>query len=184
MQKEIPQLSDDMRKWQELHSILLFLGEFDQAHAICDEMLRRFGDTADPETAHLLAQHCLVLPDRKVGPQVQRLVELSTTVQNPTHYRDMGILCYRQGNLAESEQWLNKALRSGRLYWPATFYYLAMVRHERGNEVGAQEAFREAERYREARVSRIAAGGLDHMRFGSLFIEVVRREAERLLSGD
>jgi tetratricopeptide (TPR) repeat protein len=99
----------------------------------------------------------------------------------------MGVLYYRQGNLAEAEQWLNKALGSDALYRPATFYYLAMVRHERGNDVGAQEAFRKAERYRELRELRnahISASGPERLRYGSLFIEAVRREAEKLLSSD
>jgi tetratricopeptide (TPR) repeat protein/predicted Ser/Thr protein kinase len=184
MQKAIPLLSRDLRKWQELKNVQLFLGEFDQAHAICDEMLRRFGDTADPKTAHVLAGACLALPDREVGPEVQRLAELSAKVRNPTHYRDIGILNYRQGNLADAVQWLNEALGSGELYRPATFYYLAMVRHKRGNEVGAQEAFHEADRYRELLSSQIAAGGLDHMRYSLLSIEAVRREAASLLSSD
>jgi hypothetical protein len=126
----------------------------------------------------------LALPDRKIDPQAQRLAELSATAKNPTHYRDMGMLYYRQSNLSDAEQWLKKSLGSGALYRPATFYYLAMVRHERGNEVGAQGAFREAERYRELRSSQISAGGLDPLRYGSLFIEAVRREAVKVLSGD
>jgi tetratricopeptide (TPR) repeat protein len=184
MQQAIPHLSQDLRKWQELHNVRLFLGEYDQVHVICDEMLRRFGDTADADAAHILAQACLVLPDRKVGPQIQRLAELAATDKNPVNSRDMGMLFYRQGDLARAEQWLVKTLRSPELYRPLTFYYLAMVRHKGGNEAGAQDAFREAERYRELRASRIAAGGRDPMRYGSLVIEAARREAKRLLSGD
>jgi hypothetical protein len=184
MQQGIPHLSGDLRKWHELYSVRLYLGEFDQVHAICGEMLRRFGDTADPDVAHILAQACLVLPDREVGPQIQRLAELAATDKNPVNSRDMGMLYYRQDNLAEAEAWLRKALRSPELYRPATSYFIAMVRHKRGDKDGAQDAFREAERYREARASRISVGGLDRMSFGSLVIEAVRREAISLLSGD
>ena len=182
MQATIPQFSQDLRKWQKLHSVQLYLGEFDQVHAICDEMLRRFGDTADPDAAHILAQACLVLPDRKVGPQVQRLAELSATDRNPVNHRDMGMLYYRQDELPEAERWLTKALKSPESYRPATFYYLAMVRHKIGDEVGAQEAFREADRTSKLRNSKISAGGLDPLRYGSLVIEAIRREAEEVLS--
>ena len=184
MQQEIPHLSHDLRKWRELHHVRLFLGEFDEVHAICDEMLRRFGDTTDPNAAHALTQCCLMLPDRKVGPQIQRLAELAVTGQNPLHYRDMGMLCYRQGKLAEAEQWLRKALSGGALYRPLTFYYLAMVRYKRGNEAGARKAFREAERYRQERNSPVSAGSRDRLWYGSLVIEAVRGEAEELLAGD
>jgi tetratricopeptide (TPR) repeat protein len=182
MQATIPHLSHDLRKWQELHHVWLYLGEFDQVQAICDEMLRRFGDTADPDTAHIIAQACLALPDRKLGPQVQRLAELSATDRNPVNHRDMGMLYYRQDELPEAERWLTKALKSRESYRPATFYYLAMVRHKIGDEVGAQEAFCEADRTSKLRNSEISAGGHDPLRFGSLVIEAVRREAEEVLS--
>jgi tetratricopeptide (TPR) repeat protein len=181
MQRVIPDLSHDLRKWQELHNVKLYLGEFDEVDAICDEMLRRFGDTSDPNAAHILAQVCLALPNREIDPQVQRLAELSATFRNPTHYRDLGMLYYRQGNLAEAEQWLNKALKSSYLYRPATLYYLAMVRLKRGNEAGAREALRKAEQYLELRTSQLPTGSLDRLQFSSLFIEAVRREAEMSL---
>lgn len=180
MQEALPHLAEGPNYWHQLPRVWLFLGEVDEANAICDEMLRRFGDTEDPAVAHDLSSVCLAVPGREVTDQVQRLAELSATVPNPTHFRDMGMLCYRRGEYDEAERWLTR----GTVYLrgrPATLYYLAMARHKRGDEAGARDAFREAQRCREQIRQNFPDGGFDDLWHQWLLLEAIRREAEEVM---
>jgi serine/threonine protein kinase/formylglycine-generating enzyme required for sulfatase activity len=181
MQNTLPHLAADVNSWHRLPRVWLFLDKADHANAACDEMLRRFGDTSDPDVAHQLAGVCLAVPGREVTLQVQQLAELASSADNPTHHRDMGMLCYRQGKYYEAEQWLLEARYAYLPGRPATFYFLAMTRRRSGDEVGAKEAFDEAQRYREQTRQGFSDGDFGETWHHWLLIEAIRHEAEQEL---
>jgi tetratricopeptide (TPR) repeat protein len=180
----LPHRADDLNTWQRLPRIWLFLGEVDKANAVCDQMLRRFGDTQDPDAAHLLAGMCLSIPGRETTGQVERLTELAVQVNNPTHYRDMGKLLYRQGKFEEAEPWLQKATYVYPRGRPATYYFLAMTLHQLGDQAGAQDAFEEALRFRAQIRQGFSVGDYGEYWHHWLLTEAIRREAEQVLGVD
>ena len=67
---------------------------------------------------------------------------------------------------------------------PATYYFLAMMLHQRGDEAGARQAFEEALRFRDEIRQEFSVGDYGEYWHQWLVTEAIRREAEQVLGVD
>lgn len=125
----------------------------------------------------------LVVPECEITDRIERLVELSISVKNWMHYRDMGMLCFRRGQYEQAEEWLTRSARSNFLPGkPKTLYFLAMNHYARGDEAVAREIFRQADEYRRQIRASFRDGDFGEKWPNWLLLESIRREAQSKLN--
>src|SRR5262249_9508198 len=111
--------------------------------SICAQMLERFGEREDWETANLVAWTCVHLPDAVADPtQVVRLAEKAMAAK-PKDYvtlNTLGVVLFRAGKLEAAIERLNQAINAFDKQGDAWDWLpLAMAHHHLGH---AEEARR------------------------------------------
>jgi serine/threonine protein kinase/Flp pilus assembly protein TadD len=130
------------------------VGDLEGYGRTCREMLKRLGDTEQPQTAERTAKACLLLPGALSAPdfdRVQRLAERAVTgTEKDRLYRYFvlakGLADYRAGRHGDAVGWLRRfAPNSDGVHWDATaFAVLAMAEQGLGHTQEAQAALASA----------------------------------------
>src|SRR5262249_38967096 len=134
--------------WYRVALLRLQLGEKESWHTACREMLQRFGNTDDPETAHRTARACLLAPDSLASIEtIMGLAErsLAGSEKHP-NYRDFRMVKYLAQYRAGRHDSAVKGLhdlspKTGGGSLDATcFAALAMAEYRRGRIAQARTA--------------------------------------------
>jgi tetratricopeptide (TPR) repeat protein len=159
------------------------------------EMLRRWGDTADAQTAERVAKAYLLRPAD--GDGLRRAVALAGRAERAVRDKRAGGLApyfelaaglaeYRRGAFADAERRLERLLASDRPPWNAAApggLVLAMARQRLGKPGPAQEALRRAAALLASGVPDAAKDPAGDVWLDVFIAEVLRREAEALVLG-
>jgi hypothetical protein len=129
-------------------------GDFEGYGRICREMLQRFGNTEQPQTAECTTKACLLLPGAlsdAAFDRVQKLAERAVTgTEKERYYRFFalakGLADYRAGRDAQANEWIERFGPTAHgQHWDATgFALLAMASHRLGRAEEAKAALAEA----------------------------------------
>jgi eukaryotic-like serine/threonine-protein kinase len=146
---------DPGNHWYMFHVTVLQIRAGDLAgyRRVCREMLKRFGDTQQPEVAERTAKTCLLVPDAVADlAPVLRLADRAVTgTEKSSNYRFFlcckGLAEYRAGRNAEAVNWVERvAPRAGGSNLDATaFAVLAMAQHRLSRREEAFAALDKAE---------------------------------------
>jgi WD40 repeat protein/serine/threonine protein kinase/Tfp pilus assembly protein PilF len=153
------------------------------------ELLRQFGDTANPLYFYETARACLLAPDLGGdAPRVMRLVDraLAGTEKHqsyPSFLQLKGMAEYRAGHAEQAVEWLRKSLArlpAGHPERAIAGLCLALAYHQLKRADDARDAFTEAVNLMEQNLGKVEAGPVPDWRIWFL-CQSLRREAEALL---
>jgi WD40 repeat protein/tetratricopeptide (TPR) repeat protein len=144
----------DVWRWFHSAAVHLYIGDKDGYRRHCREMLKRFGQSDDPQIADLTAKTCLLLPDAVEDQKlVQKLADraVTNTEKNNIYYWFMlvkGMAEYRAGNPEQAIDWLGKSLTplpsSVPEFNSLAQLFLSMSYHRLGREKEARQALQQA----------------------------------------
>ena len=146
---------DPGNHWYVFHATVLQVRAGDLAgyRLACREMLKRFGDTGQPEVAERTAKTCLLVPDAVADlAPVLRLADRAVTgTEKSSNYHFFlfckGLAEYRAGRNAEAIHWGERLApdAGGSHLDAAAFAVLAMAQHRLGRREQALAALDKAE---------------------------------------
>ena len=181
---------EDVERWHEGVPLLLQIGDeaaYRRRHA---EELRRFGDTKDARTAHLIAKDSLLVPI--AGNELRIAAELAKrgawrSKADITYVVTKGMAEYRLGRMREAMTLLAQT-KSDRAYFGVQArFFLAMAFHRLGQLREAQDALADAEQTMRARLpipgKDLLASGQYNMAQDWVQCQFLRQEAEELING-
>jgi tetratricopeptide (TPR) repeat protein len=175
--------------WYVSAPLWVQLNDTDAYRRHCEEMLKRFGDTADPAIAERTTKACLLLPNvlEDLTP-VLRLSERALAAEDHGYYPYFllaaGLADYRAGEFSKAveklEGLVSQRQRAGygfpNLQAPASFI-LAMAHHRLGDKDKATQALERARKT----FPGFSSGDLGGYWHDWLICQILRREAEGLL---
>ena len=182
----------DVWSWFHDAPLRLQLDDIDGYRRDCGEMLKRFGDTGDPNLANLTALTCLLRPDAQQDLKpVRRLAELivTNTEGEGVHRWFLtvrGLADYRAGQFTPAIEWLNRVAPDpkGDSLDATAFVVLAMARHQKGQSAEAGTALARAQNLLEQRLHQLdIRGGPFNSWNDWLRCQILAREAEVLITG-
>jgi tetratricopeptide (TPR) repeat protein len=128
---------------------VLAIADSEGYRRLCREMLQRFGETQDPDTASRIAKSYLLLPQsipemEKACQLADRAVSLRKNHPNLVWFLHCkGLADYRRGNFRAAIKGLEPILPADGVGWPslttAIDLVLAMARYQQGEEKAARE---------------------------------------------
>jgi WD40 repeat protein len=160
---------------------LLAAGDKVRVQRACEDLLRRFGNAADPAQANRVAWCCVLASDEVSDPEVPvRLAEEALARGTAREKSDvlitLGAALYRAGRFEESIRRLNESIQTrGDGGIPQAFAFLALAHHRLGNHD-------EAKRWLDKLVASQPKKGFD-ISWQDVELRILRREAESLISG-
>jgi Flp pilus assembly protein TadD len=178
----------DSEVWFFLAMARLAQGDVDGYRKTCADLLPRFEDSRDPETALVVAQCCALAPDGVANPArfVDHLVSGKITERQPypSLFRagpggqlnalkpvpGLGALLYRTGRFQEAVQ---RLAQEAEAFWD-DWLFLAMAHGRLGNVAEARQWLDKAQRW--ADQNRTRFNWLGRLRY-----QLLRREAEAIV---
>ena len=183
---------EDHALWYEAAAICLEAGDPDAYRRLCQEMLRRFGETNDPVIAERTAKICLLIPvaSADLPPRV-RLAERAVTGTEKHNYYRYFLLAramahYRAGEFDRAIALLDKSFAAGaRFFDPKPAYLvLAMAHHQLGQREEAEKAMKKARALMEQKgIPQEGSGDYGSGWHDWVICQLLRREAETLIRG-
>jgi serine/threonine-protein kinase len=182
---------EDHFGWYQLAPLQLELGDMEGYRRVCREMLKRFGETDQLETAERTAKTCLLIPNSGVDRGLpvklaERAANRSAGQANAKWFHlAKGIADYREGQFPSALERLGKSLSPGSevIYLDSMAYlFLAMAHQRLGQGEEAQQALYKARFLMNEHFPKLERGQFlgpdwaDWLRF-----QIVRREAEALI---
>jgi tetratricopeptide (TPR) repeat protein len=178
-------------------ALRLHLGDIDGYRRVCREMLARFGQTDNPNIAERVAKTCLLAPDAvsDFRPVLQLAERIVSGTEQHWGYRAFlltkGMADYRAGDFAHAIDNLNQSLtlRPAPWYWYSRYMvgtanvFLAMAHHRLGHAEQAQQALRQATLVMKPRNEKSGEDEALVDWYDWMRLDIVRKEAERLLKG-
>jgi WD40 repeat protein len=153
----------------------------------CAELLKRFGQTDQPEQANLVAWTCALAPAAvaDLDRAIRLVSQAARTERAPnTSYRNtLAAVLYRANQLDAARAILQQAIWLPRGGGPEDWLLLAMIHHQQGDKTGARAWLDKVARWRDAvRHSHLPEEQApSQLRLSE--IDLLRREAEALLAG-
>ncbi|MGH7139877.1 MAG: tetratricopeptide repeat protein, partial [Pirellulales bacterium] len=171
------------------------LGDLEDYRRTCAQIVERFGDATDKQTAERCAKACLLLPDALSNDDFQRVQKLAeravTGIDEDGAYQFFamakGMADYRAGRYREAIKWIERsAPQVDGTHGDATsFAVIGMAQHRLGHEKEAAAAFINAQtimmKMPDPRNGQLFGAGDWH---GWVHAQVLCREAETLLPMD
>jgi tetratricopeptide (TPR) repeat protein len=169
-------LPDDASRWHRQALLHLRAGNAAQYRRTCEALLKRLGQTTDPETANDVAWTCCLAPGATSDPNsVVALAERALTKE--AHWwnlKTLGAALGRAGRHAEAVTRLREAIKAeGKGGMISNWFLLAMAHHHLNQPDQAREALEQGR----AQQQKIP---LDSWQT-RLEVELLRAEAEKLL---
>jgi serine/threonine protein kinase/WD40 repeat protein len=98
----------------EIAAALLMAGKSEQYRELCRGMLERHSKTKSARAAYILARTA-VFGEGPLHPDVRKLAAKAVEAEEhcPWYLHTLGLVCYREGNLAEAVTWLERACKGG-----------------------------------------------------------------------
>jgi tetratricopeptide (TPR) repeat protein len=137
-----------VEQWMYVATVLA-MGDREGYRRLCREMLNRFGETQDPDTAARIAKIHLLLPEfvpemEKACRLADRAVSLQKNHPNMVWFlHGKGLADYRRGNFRAAIEGLEPMVPADGVGWPSltTVIHLglAMARYQQGEEKAARE---------------------------------------------
>jgi tetratricopeptide (TPR) repeat protein len=190
--------------WFLVAPLRLQQDDADGYRRVCQEMLKRFGQSNDPMVAEMTAKVCLLRPNavRDLRPVVQ-LAEQAITGTNQHYYYPWflltrGMADYRTGEFAQSIERLNKTLSLLRGNGPkdgwhrannptlagTAYVFLAMAHHHLDQADKARQALDQATELKEQREPRARGHKTPRPDWDNwLRFRLVYQEAQELMEG-
>jgi tetratricopeptide (TPR) repeat protein len=179
---------DDTQAYYYRALLLASAGATEKYRRACDDLLRRFGQTTDPEQAYWTAWTCSLAPDSVSDfDGVIRVAEVAHESADPAWCKrgTLGVALYRAGRFDESVALLDTYAQSSESMGliskdsPAyAWFFLAMAHHRLGHRLQAAECLQKANTRRSEELS----GGAAWNR--QLTLKLLQDEAEKLLQDD
>jgi tetratricopeptide (TPR) repeat protein len=152
-------------------------------------MLKRFGDTDQPEVADRTAKTCLLLPDAVADiDRALKLADQAVTGTEKSGYFHWflfgkGLAEYRAGRHLEAVQWLERLTPNagGEPLGATVFAVLAMAQHRMGRAEEAEAALARAKAIMAKMPDPVRGRPFGHDWLEWLHAQVLCREAEELL---
>jgi serine/threonine protein kinase len=128
---------------------VLAIADREGYYRLCREMLKRFGETQDPDTAARIAKSCLLLPE--FFPEIEKACQLADrAVSLGKHHASLvwflhckGLADYRRGDYRATIEGLEPILPGDGVGFPPLTteieLALAMARYQKGEEKAARE---------------------------------------------
>jgi tetratricopeptide (TPR) repeat protein len=180
----------DHYAWYSESVIRLETGDVEGYKKVCQEMLRRFGQSKETHLAERTAKTCLLIPDAvpDLKPVVQ-LAELAITgTEKNNNYKwyllARGMADYRMGDLQTAINRLQKSLTPERelLYLDSiASLFIAMAQHKLGKPDEARQTLFKTFTLADQKFPKLNASGLGEDWADWLRFQIVRREAEALI---
>jgi WD40 repeat protein len=133
--------------WYDYCSAARARGDLSSYKAVCADLLKRFGDTRDPEVANPLAWMCAMMPGAVEDPaRPLRLAEMAvaSNPRNSSWVGTLGLVLYRCGKYDEAKTRLDEAVKlAGNNGAPEDRFVLAMAHARLKDPLKAQEWLKE-----------------------------------------
>jgi eukaryotic-like serine/threonine-protein kinase len=172
--------------WYSASVLHLQNGNADGHRRVCDEMLRRFSGTTDPNVAERTAKTLLLVPGVVADVEVPRKLALLAAAGDPSFkwfHLVSGLAEYRAGNFEAAIECLQKCISSpaGQLYCDESALVVqAMAEHRLGRSADARETLKRADQLIAERVAKLEQGPLVGWQEW-IRLNVLRREAQALI---
>jgi WD40 repeat protein/tetratricopeptide (TPR) repeat protein len=161
--------------------VLVHLGELEQYHSLCAELLEQYGTTEDVRLANNVCRTCLILPgvvDASLLPVAPIDARLQTEMENgePWNVEARALIAYRSGQYEEAINYAGTCIQryANSKYLPRGFAILAMAQHKSGANEQARKTYDKAQ---EA-LQQASDGSPDS---SVLYTEMLLREAAEVL---
>jgi len=165
----------------QYHQAYTFLGagQPEDCQRVSTALLKRFGDSADPNLAFHVARMCLVTADANVDwKKVVALAEKGPFFNWDNSPYRLGAAMYRDGQIDRAIKTLNGAINKTPAQWGQCWFFLAMAHQKKGNVEQAKRCLEEGVKWTEQADPKIFRPWNERLE-----LQIFRREAEALVNG-
>jgi tetratricopeptide (TPR) repeat protein len=178
--------AEDVMVWYKAALLCLKAADGSAYARLRQDLLRKYGDITEAEASNALAYLCVLAPD--AGQDVGKVVDISRrdVAASPGDYafrNTLGAALYRAGDFNQSIREFQEAIKlHGKGGGHSDWLFLSMACRRLGRDDEARRWLQKVDQ--EAREAQIREGEVARAWHQRVHLEILRGEAEKLLSGD